>query len=138
MKLTALNKVILPKFRVEFEKDLEILSEKYGLNLEIGTISFDESSFKTQLKATLQSAVSDLDPGVRPEWQLDLKKIGSIYGLTPDVLAKEHPLRNGQMVKIVGLNTRARDGKPLIGKIIGKDGTYKFSFDSLGLMGMPQ
>ena len=56
-----MNRQLARDFRVDFAKAVESLEEKYGMNIELGNISYTNTEIKTKLTATKGERMPTLD-----------------------------------------------------------------------------
>lgn len=108
--------------RRELEEVLKKFGEKHQMTVEVGSISYDNIGFKTQLRATVKQVSEDLT-GAQAEFIRGARK----YGIDPSVYLKKIKFEN-KIYTITGINTRART-KPLL---LEKDGkTYSVGINFL-------
>ena len=56
-----MNKQLARDFRVDFAKAVEQLEKKYGMNIELGNITYTDTEIKTKLTATKGERIPTLD-----------------------------------------------------------------------------
>lgn len=103
MKVTNFDKANLPAIRKDMEAALKSVSEKYGIVLDIGNITFTGNTFTAKLvAATLSEGESESD--INPKWKLDFDRKAWILeanGLPKGSFGKKFIL-SGKECKIVG------------------------------------
>ena len=114
--ITKFDKPTLKMVRKELQSSLDDLQEKLGIQLKIGNIRFDASTFTTKLEASLVGH----DP-LAEEWE----KYANRFGLDATWIGKKF-LSNLEMHTIIGLDTKRRK-YPVITTCDGKK--YKFPAD---------
>lgn len=97
-----INKNTLPKFRVDFADAVKSLEEKYGVKIELGSISFGSNDFHTRMQVTNVGATEEDDEKI---WKALQKKASWKNSL---VLKAEYGKwyigNDGHSYKIVGFN----------------------------------
>tara|TARA_B110000503_G_scaffold95082_1_gene143198 strand:- start:185 stop:529 length:345 start_codon:yes stop_codon:yes gene_type:complete len=55
-----MNKQLAREFRVDFDKAVEQLEKKYGMSIELGTISFSNTEIRAKLNGTIGEKIPTL------------------------------------------------------------------------------
>jgi hypothetical protein len=118
MNITKFDKPTLKMVREAIQSSLDGLQEELGIQLKIGTMRFDASTFTTKLEASL----FDHDP-LAEEWE----KYADRFGLDVTWIGKKF-LYIGKTHTIVGLDTKKRK-YPVMTACDGKK--YKFTADRI-------
>ncbi len=114
--ITKFDKPTLTMVRKEIQSSLDDLQKKLGIQLKIGNMRFDASTFTTKLEASLVGH----DP-LAEEWE----KYAHLFDLDVTWIGKKF-LSNSEMHTIIGLDTKKRK-YPVITACDGKK--YKFPAD---------
>lgn len=102
MKVTNFDKANLPAIRKDIDAALKAVSEKYGIAINIGNISFSNSSFTA--KMTAATLTEGQDSNINPKWKSDFDRKAWILeanGLPRGSFGKKFIL-SGKECKIVG------------------------------------
>jgi len=116
MNITKFDKPTLTMVRKEIQSSLDDLQKKLGIQLKIGNMRFDASTFTTKLEASLFGH----DP-LAEEWE----KYADRFDLDATWIGKKF-LYIGKTYTIVGLDTKKRK-YPVMTACDGKK--YKFPAD---------
>lgn len=119
-----MNRTLINEIRVDVEKALKEVERKHGIDLSLGSGSFDSSSFTVKLVATILSGGMSLE---ETNFKKAVKSVGHIYKLTEEDYLKQFDY-NGETFEIVGINTRAPK-YPILARNILNESTYKFPRD---------
>ena len=92
----------LKVIRVAINTALREVEEAHGIKLNIGNISFDDTTFRTKLEASIVNEKGIVEDRERT----DFTKYATMFDLNPEWLDKEIVL-NGRTFTITGLNTKA-------------------------------
>tara|TARA_R110001599_G_scaffold69043_1_gene194459 strand:+ start:49 stop:495 length:447 start_codon:yes stop_codon:yes gene_type:complete len=99
---TTFTKAGLKTIRASLNKAFREVEEAHGIKLNIGNISYEDTTFRTTLKASIVNE----DGTVEDEQRKDFKKFATMFDLNPEWLDKEIVL-NGRTFTITGLNRKA-------------------------------
>jgi len=99
---TTFTKSGLKVIRVAINTALREVEEAHGIKLNIGNISYEDTTFRTTLKASIVNE----DGTVEDEQRKDFKKFATMFDINPEWLDKEIVL-NGRTFTITGLNRKA-------------------------------
>lgn len=102
MKFESFDRTNLKIFRQEIEMALKEITEKYGIQFEVGSIKFSSNEFSTKLTANLGEKKSKADT-----YEQNWLKYAKWYGMNPEDLGKTFSAR-GKTFKIVGLDPKQR------------------------------
>ena len=91
----------LKVFRTDFSEAVKELEAVYDVKIELGTISYNESSFKSRLTVTNIG-----DNGMLESNSKDFPLYAKMLGVPSDWMNKEFMTRNGDKLRIIGLNPR--------------------------------
>jgi len=89
--------------RAYLEVALQGFEEYFGVQAEVGKISYGDSHADIKLKVSQVNA----DGTVEPKEAADFKRYAHVYGLRPEWMGGEFK-QQGKTFVITGLNTRAR------------------------------
>jgi hypothetical protein len=118
----AFTKEELRNYRAEIEQALQIVAEKYNINIHAGNISYTENNFTCKLEVT-KKEVNSLDYE-----QAEFNKNCFLFGFIPEDYKKTFAM-NGKMFTITGFNLKAHK-MPI--HAVGNDGRgYKFASDTV-------
>ena len=98
MEITKNN---LRIFRNDFADAVKELESVYEVKIELGSISYNESSFKSRLTVTNIG-----DNGVPESNSKDFPLYAKMLGVPPEWMNKEFMTHNGDKLRIIGLNPR--------------------------------
>lgn len=97
-----INKTTLPKFRNDFADAVKELEAKYGVKINVGTITFDSTQFHGRLTVTNVGATPEDD---KKNWENLQKKASWKNPLASKVKYGEWYIGNdGRSYKVVGFN----------------------------------
>ena len=99
---TTFTKAGLKTIRASLNKAFREVEEAHGIKLNIGNISYEDTTFRTTLKASIVNE----DGTVEDEKRKDFKKFATMFDLNPEWLDKEIVL-SGRTFTITGLNRKA-------------------------------
>tara|TARA_R110000851_G_scaffold2716_2_gene10997 strand:+ start:260 stop:706 length:447 start_codon:yes stop_codon:yes gene_type:complete len=99
---TTFTKAGLKTIRASLNKAFREVEEAHGIKLNIGNISYEDTTFRTTLKASIVNE----DGTVEDEQRKDFKKYATMFDLNPEWLDKEIVL-SGRTFTITGLNRKA-------------------------------
>ena len=99
---TTFTKAGLKTIRASLDKAFREVEEAHGIKLNIGNISYEDTTFRTTLKASIVNE----DGTVEDEQRKDFKKFATMFDINPEWLDKEIVL-NGRTFTITGLNRKA-------------------------------
>jgi len=99
---TTFTKAGLKTIRASLNKAFREVEEAHGIKLNIGNISYEDTTFRTTLKASIVNE----DGTVEDEQRKDFKKFATMFDLNPEWLDKEIVL-SGRTFTITGLNRKA-------------------------------
>jgi hypothetical protein len=104
------NRATLKTIRADIDKALAAVAKQHGIDLGIGTIRFESTSFRTTLTASIKStstASAKSEPtNVNPTWVANFKKYAVMFGLKETDLNKQIKYR-GKTLTIVGIRPKA-------------------------------
>ena len=92
----------LKVIRVAINTALREVEEAHGIKLNMGNISFDETTFRTKLEASIVNEKGIVEDRQRT----DFTKYATMYDLNPEWLDKEIVLGDDTFT-VTGLNTKA-------------------------------
>ena len=102
------NKANLHALRGDISAALKTINDKYGIDMAIGSISYQKSSFSAKLTAVSRAASGGATPdGVDPKWVSDFLSNYSSYGLEKSDLGRSF-MFNRERVTLVGSRVRAK------------------------------
>lgn len=113
-----ITKPMLKEFRKDFQEAVKQVEDKYGLEITLANITFDENYFSGRIKAQVN--------GAETPQEKDYKVMETLRGLPP--LGTKIDI-NGKEFEISGYNYRARKNKILIKNNQGK--TYVTSIQTI-------
>tara|TARA_R100000951_G_scaffold26775_1_gene22766 strand:- start:254 stop:649 length:396 start_codon:yes stop_codon:yes gene_type:complete len=99
---TTFTKSGLKTIRASLNKAFREVEEAHGIKLNIGNISYENTTFRTTLKASIVNERGIVEDRERT----DFTKYATMFDLNPEWLDKEIVL-NGRTFTITGLNTKA-------------------------------
>ena len=99
---TTFTKAGLKTIRASLNKAFREVEEAHGIKLNIGNISYEDTTFRTTLKASIVNERGIVEDRERT----DFTKYATMFDLNPEWLDKEIVL-NGRTFTITGLNTKA-------------------------------
>jgi hypothetical protein len=99
---TTFTKSGLKTIRASLNKAFREVEEAHGIKLNIGNISYEDTTFRTTLKASIVNERGIVEDRERT----DFTKYATMFDLNPEWLDKEIVL-NGRTFTITGLNTKA-------------------------------
>jgi len=124
MKITNFNRENLNSIRSEFEKELKVIGNKFGISFNVNTIRFTEKSMHCKLEGNIS------DNGSNESFlAIEFKEKCHKYGLKSEDLYKTFS-SNDKSFKIIGLKVRNRK-YPIIAVNILNGKSYKFSIHQI-------
>lgn len=87
-------------FRKELKESVKELEEKYGLDINVGSIKYSSSGFTANLEVAYGS--------VEDKEEADFKAYCSMYGLEPSDFGRNFTAANGKTYTISGIRTTRR------------------------------
>ena len=123
-KVTSFDKTNLKFIRNDIDAALKAVSEKYGMTLRLGNITFLNDSFSGKLEATLLNSSGQ---AVSQE-NLNLQKYGKMY-LGDKFNPESVYTFRGERIKFDGIATR-RSKYPVIYKSLSSGKRYKMDSDT--------
>ena len=105
----------LKVIRVAIDTALREVEEAHGIKLNMGNISFDETTFRTKLEASIVNEKGIVEDRQRT----DFTQYATMYDLNPEWLDKEIVLGDDTFT-VTGLNTKASKNVVRIEKANGK------------------
>ena len=99
---TTFTKSGLKTIRASLNKAFREVEEAHGIKLNIGNISYENTTFRTTLKASIVNERGIVEDRERT----DFTKYATMFDLNPEWLDKEIVL-NGRTFTITGLNRKA-------------------------------
>lgn len=116
----------LKRFRDDFDVAVEELKKKYGVEIELGNISFSSDYFRTKLE--VRKAVSS--DGSKIDIELEkFKKDAPKVGVSASIYGKEFTYR-GRTFKVTGVKPRSSK-YPIIAEELGSGTSYKLPKESV-------
>lgn len=112
--VTAFNKSNLPTIRADINVALAAVAKKYGIQMDIGNISFTETSFSTKLNVGIASQMNKLTQVAVPKMPGTValhnafRNNAYTLGYKPEDLFKTVEYR-GQSYVLCGARPRARN-----------------------------
>lgn len=100
----VINKTSLNNFRADFEEAMKGLEEKYGVDIDLGNIRYDDDSFRSKIEVANKGVTENREK----EQYLEFVKYNPNYGLTAEMWGKEVVGADGGKYVIVGVNPKAR------------------------------
>ena len=98
-----ITKPMLTNFRNDFADTVKALEAKYKVKIDLGTISYSETSFHSKMTVTESSLGENGTPVVS---EAHFKKCAKMLDVPETWLNLEFTGSNGELLKIVGLNPR--------------------------------
>jgi hypothetical protein len=117
MNIERFDTTNLKMIRSEITEALKPISEKYGITISMGNISYTEAEMKTSLKAIIENE------NVNGK-EVMFKKICFMFGLTENDYGKEF-VSNGRTFKVDGLEPK-KSKYPIIATCLSDGKRYKF------------
>lgn len=121
MTIQTFDRSNLKTMRAEMDAALKTISEKYGVNFELGNIKFSSNEFSLKLSASIGNAKVE---NKAEKLEANFKLYAKFYGLVPEDFNRKFTHR-GTEYKIVGFDTKKRknniilertsDGKSFMG-----------------------
>jgi len=118
MKITEFNKTNLKTLRADIDAALAKVAADHGIDLQLGKISFDATSFSAPLKAT----VADL-PLEKTKAGAQFLLYCKEYGFAKTDLGREFEYAGGTM-RLIGFNLSNPKNMVMLSKV-GTDKTYR-------------
>ncbi len=113
-----ITKTLLKEFRNDLENCNKVLSEKYGIQLDVGTISFSATEFNFKTKAVVGESTKEVEQHLFNKHCRSFGYAPYDYGRTVLIRGIEH--------EFIGFNTRARK-MPIL--IRSKESGSKYKID---------
>lgn len=123
MEMTREN---LKAFRVDFQNAVKALENKYGVKIEMGSISYTENDFHT--KVTVTNGRTNLE-AEKAQFEKNVQAF-KLYGLSKDDYRRPFEVQ-GKLHFLVGFKPRARKNMFIIESVNGTH--YVCSAEMLGL-----
>ena len=117
MNIERFDTTNLKTIRADITEALKTVSEKYGITISMGNISYTEAEMKTSLKAIIENE------NVNGK-EVMFKKICFMFGLTESDYGKEF-VSNGRTFKVDGLEPK-KSKYPIIATCLSDGKRYKF------------
>ena len=117
-----LTKPEFASFRLEAEKALQQLSEKYNVNITAGKIRYDDNSFNLDLKMTKKEVNGELFEKV------EFEKYCFMYGFKPEDYLKKF-ISNCKTYTIIGF--KPRNTKMPVIAVSQDNKRYKFNEETV-------
>lgn len=117
MIIDNFNKENLKSLRVELDKELKSLGDRFGILFHLNGITFTKKKFRCKL----EGVTSNKDESFM---EVEFKENAYRYGLNPDDFGKLFS-SNDNVYRIVGLKVKNRK-YPIIAENVGNDRNYKF------------
>jgi len=124
MKITNFNRENLNSIRSEFEKELKVIGNKFGISFNVNTIRFTEKSMHCKLEGNLSDNCSN-----ESFLAIEFKEKCHKYGLKPTDLRRKFT-SNDKTFRIIGLKVRNRK-YPIIAENVLTGKSYKFSIHQI-------
>lgn len=103
-KITSFNKENLKMLRPEIQAVLDMIKDEYGVSFELGTIRFDETSFKMQVTASiLAEGATSAKEARMATYEKSFVDFAKVYGFEKTDLHREFTSK-GHVYMIMGLN----------------------------------
>lgn len=111
-----INKNTLHDFRQDFKTVISSLEEQYGVNINIGNITYNEHKFTTKVEVVNSGCEEQM---LKEDFEINAK----FYGLKPSDFGKTFT-SNGKVFTITQIKTKNRTYP-----IIATDGNRQYKFD---------
>lgn len=112
-----INKESLKEFRKDLDEIIKPLEEKYGVTIDLGSISFSDIEFSTKIN------VKNNEINGKSVEQYEFEKVCHLYGFKPEDYGKEFKQKD-ETFKFVGFNINSPKYKY---KCVNEKGiAYKF------------
>tara|TARA_R100000664_G_scaffold29927_1_gene42128 strand:+ start:3029 stop:3424 length:396 start_codon:yes stop_codon:yes gene_type:complete len=111
------DKANLKKIRIALEGALDGMVDDLGMpiKLKLGGISYSEANFTVKLECSLINGDGVVQNKERMAWL----RLASSYDLDPEWIDQTFKTHDGKVLKITGLNTRARKAPVLLEDVEG-------------------
>lgn len=116
-----ITKEKVQKFRVDFEKAVAKLEKDYDVEINLGSIRYSSTDFHGTLTVKTKT-VAGMDHA-----QFEFEKLCNLYGLSKEYYGKSFPARNGLVLTVAGINSKARKDVVMLEGSDGK--SYKASVE---------
>ena len=113
---------LLKEFRDDFTEAVKGLEKKYGVEISLGSIRYQSTSFEAKL--SVLKGVGDKSPG-----QVQFEKNAFMYGLKNDDFGKVFTVKGAQY-QIVSIDTKKRK-YPLVVKDVNTQKEYGMTVDTV-------
>lgn len=113
----------LKNFREDFSSAVKELEKKYGVSIELGSITYTANDFHAKMEVKKNVVEGNISYD-----QAEFEKYCMIFGLTKDFYGKKFSM-NGKTFTVSGINTKAHKMPVLATCDDGK--TYKFASDTV-------
>ena len=102
MKITNFEKNNLKIIRTDIENALKDVADKYGIDFELGSITYSDYGFSTKLKGS----VSKTEESIEEKRKL-FEMYCSYFDIPKDAYMKTYKGLDGKKYKLVGINPNA-------------------------------
>ena len=127
-KITQFDVLTCKQFKNEFEKSLEELGTKFGVNVVIKRGKYSSDNYTLSVEASVIAENGEvLDTAAEA-----FKRNATFFELKPEDLYKIFKC-DGSQYKIVGMKPGNRK-YPILAKSIDNNKTYKFSADTIKML----
>lgn len=83
--ISKFDKQNLPVIRNELNDALKLVAEKFGIDISLGAISFQENNFTTKLTVVTKS---NDEVNTNPKWKIDFQRNAVFLGFSPSDFGK--------------------------------------------------
>ena len=128
-KMKAFTKDNLPMLRIDIDRALKEIGEKWGVSMKMGNIRFTDQSFSGKIEAALADATQGGDPR-EAKWAADYKRYAALYEMPPNMVGKP-VVFNGSEFTLLGYNTRGKT-YPIMARNIADGKVYKLPRQAVG------
>jgi len=122
MEMTKTN---LKNFRNDFVTSVKNLEERYGVSINLGNISYDDTKFTAKIEVK--------NPLSEAEEFASKARILTQWGIKPDMYRKIFKAEDGKEYMLVDLDTKARKNVCIIEKVPSDGKRYKCEETFLGI-----
>tara|TARA_R110000823_G_C15772361_1_gene484185 strand:- start:370 stop:792 length:423 start_codon:yes stop_codon:yes gene_type:complete len=124
-KIEQFNKENLTELRQAINNSLNLIGRTFGIQIELGNVSFQDYNFTGKIQANLEPKNGELFT----KQAIDYKAFHTRFGLEKEWLGKSFQ-RHGKTYTVIGLNTKAPK-YPVICSNSGKE--FKVPVDAVKL-----
>lgn len=119
-----MKKSKIQQIRKDMDAALKEVSEKHGISFEIGSIRYDDKSFRTTVKAYLvkDGDATDSDDARRAKFEATAERYGHRYGVKPQDYGKMITY-GGHRFILRGIKPRATK-RPIVGEKVSDGKSY--------------